>query len=139
MSNEVQIGALSLKFLVDEATSGGTLAMFEMTVPENAKVPAPHYHRDFDEVVYGLEGTLTLTVDGVPHGIGPGDSVFTKRGVVHHFQNNHSGAARILAVMTPGSAGKRYFDELAAVVNAGGPPDMAKVREVMLRHGLVPA
>jgi quercetin dioxygenase-like cupin family protein len=139
MSNEVQIGALSLKFLVDETTSGGALVMFEMKVPEKARVPAPHHHRDFDEVVYGLEGTLTLTIDGVAHEVRPGDGVFTKRGLVHHFQNNHSGDARVLAVMTPGSAGKGYFDELAAVVNAGGPPDMSKVKEVMLRHGLVPA
>ncbi len=139
MSNEVRIGALLLKFLVDDAKSDGKLVMFEMTVPEQAKVPAAHYHRDFDEAVYGLAGTLTMTIDGVIHEVKPGDAVFTPRGAVHRFDNLHSGDARILAVMTPAIAGKKYFDELAAIVNAGGPPDMAKVKETMLRYGLVPA
>jgi hypothetical protein len=43
-----------------------------------------------------------------------------------------------LSTLTPGSIGKTYFEEMAAVVNAGGPPDMARVKEVMQRHGLVP-
>jgi len=135
-SNEVRIGALTLKFLVDDAKSGGKLVMFEMTVPEKARVPAPHYHRDFDEAVYGLAGTLTM--DGTAHEVKPGDAIFVPRGAVHHFQNQHAGEARILALMTPAIAGKKYFEELAAVVNAGGPPDMAKVKEIMLRYGLVP-
>jgi hypothetical protein len=45
----------------------------------------------------------------------------------------------VLSVLTPGSIGTAYFEEMADVVNAGGPPDLAKVKDVMLRHGLVPA
>jgi hypothetical protein len=36
-------------------------------------------------------------------------------------------------------AGKRYFEDIAAVVNAGGTPDMAKVKAVMDKYGLVVA
>lgn len=50
MSDEVRIGSLRLKFLIDDAENGGKLTMFDMTVPEQAKVPAAHYHRDFEEV-----------------------------------------------------------------------------------------
>ena len=32
-----------------------------------------------------------------------------------------------------------YFEDIAAVVNAGGPPDMAKVKAVMDKYGLVVA
>jgi hypothetical protein len=60
------------------------------------------------------------------------------RGALHHFQNAHTGDAVVVSTLTPGSIGKAYFEEIAAVVNAGGPPDMAKVKEVMQRHGLVP-
>jgi hypothetical protein len=49
MSDEVRIGSLRLKFLIDDAENGGKLTMFDMTVPEQAKVPAAHYHRDFEE------------------------------------------------------------------------------------------
>lgn len=135
----VRIGALELNFLVDERASGGQAVVFEMTVPEKARVPAPHYHREVDEVVYGLGGTLTTTKDGATHEVRAGDAVFLPRGCVHHHQNLHAGAARALIVLTPGAIGKGYFEEMAGVVNAGGPPDLARVKEIMLRHGLVPA
>ena len=139
MTKPLKIGALELKFLIDDKASNGAATMFEMTVPEQARVPAPHHHRDVDEIVYGLFGTLTMTVDGVAHEIKAGDSVFVPRGAVHQFQNLHSGHARVLSMLTPGSIGKAYFEELAGVVNAGGPPDLGKVKDIMLRHGLVPA
>ena len=137
--NTVRIGALELNFLVDEHSSGGKAVVFEMTVPEGARVPAPHYHREVEEIVYGLEGTLTMTVDGAEHPVTPGAALFVPRGAVHQFQNREKSAARVLSVLSPGSIGRKYFEELAAVVNAGGPPDMARVKEVMGRHGLVPA
>jgi hypothetical protein len=42
-------------------------------------------------------------------------------------------------VLTPGVIGPEYFRAIAAVVNAAGPPDLAKVKAVMLEFGLVPA
>lgn len=134
----VRIGSLQLRFLVDEARDSGGVVMFEMTVPPSARVPAPHYHKDVDEVVYGLEGTLTMRLDGQVHEIRPGDSLFVPRGRVHGFENLHAEPARSLAVLTPGSIGRRYFEEIAAEIN-GGKPDLAKVKAIMLRHGLVPA
>ena len=41
--------------------------------------------------------------------------------------------------LTPAVAGKRYFEDMAAVVNAGGPPNMAKVKAVMEKYGLIAA
>ena len=80
-----------------------------------------------------------MTVDGMAHEIKAGDSIFVARGAVHQFQNLHAGDARVLSMLTPGSIGTAYFEELADVVNAGGPPNLAKVKDIMLRHGLVPA
>jgi len=68
----------------------------------------------------------------------PGDSMATPRGVVHAFGNPHAVAARALIINTP-DIGPEYFREVAAVVNAGGPPDKAKLAGVMRRYGLVPA
>lgn len=82
MTRQLRIGALELKFLVDDKASNGAATMFEMMVPEKARVPAPHHHRDVDEIVYGLGGTLTMIVDGVQHEVKTGDSVFVARGAV---------------------------------------------------------
>ncbi len=135
----VRIGALELRFLVDETQGAGDLVMFEFVVPAEARIPAPHFHRDVDEAVYGLEGTLTMTVDGERQEVRPGDVAFIPRGSVHHHENLHAEAARALIVLTPGSIGRRYFEEMAEEVNVPGKPDPARVKEVMLRHGLVPA
>ncbi len=138
-SEAVRIGELELHFVVDETQGTGDLVMFEFRVPPNARVPAPHFHKEVDEVIYGLEGTLTCTLDGRKHEIGPGDSLFIPRGSVHHHANVHAEPARALTVLTPGSIGRGYFEEIAAEVNVAGKPDLARIKTVMLRHGLVPA
>jgi quercetin dioxygenase-like cupin family protein len=130
----VRIGQLELRFLICEV--GATV--FEFTVPSRARVPAPHSHRDADEFLYGLEGALTVIVDGQTHEIRAGDAIFIPRGAVHHHENLHDGAAKVLATITPGTIGRRYFEEIAEVVNVPGKPDLAKANEIMLRHGLVP-
>ncbi len=61
------------------------------------------------------------------------------RGSVHTHENLHSDTARSLIVMTPGTIGRRYFEEVAREVNVPGKPDLARVKEIMLRRGLVPA
>lgn len=140
MKNEfISIGQITVKFLQESAETSGSMAMFEFSVPAGAKVPAPHSHAHFDETVYGLEGVITLTVDGKVVRICPGDSCFIPRSVVHGFKNLESVNAKALAVVTPALIGPDYFKEIGAIVNAGGPPDVAKIKETMLRHGLVPA
>jgi hypothetical protein len=61
------------------------------------------------------------------------------RGAVHRFDNFDAGDARALITLTPATAGKRYFEDVAAVINAGGLPDMMKVKAVMERYGLIAA
>jgi quercetin dioxygenase-like cupin family protein len=131
----VRIGELELRFLITD--EGATV--FEITVPSRARVPVPHYHRDADEFVYGIEGILTISVDGRKQELGVGDAVFIPRGSIHHHENLHEGTARALAAITPGTIGRRYFEEIAEVINVLGKPDLAKAKEVMLRHGLIPA
>jgi quercetin dioxygenase-like cupin family protein len=135
----LRVGPIELRFLVDETQGSGGVVMFEFTIPANARVPTAHYHQSVDEAVYGLEGTLTTTVDGVKHEIQPGGFVLIPRGRVHVHENLHEDTARALAVLNPGSIGRRYFEETAEAVNGSGRPDPAKIRDIMLRHGLVPA
>ena len=135
----LRIGGMELRFLVDETQGSGDVVMFEFVVPPAGRVPAAHFHREVDEVVYGLEGTLTSTVDGRKHELRKGDSLFLPRGSVHVHENLHADTVEVLTVLTPGSIGRRYFEEVAAVVNGGGPPDMARIKQIMLNHGLVPA
>jgi quercetin dioxygenase-like cupin family protein len=137
MTETIKIGGLTLEFLHSKDDTAGSLDLFRMTVQPNAKVPAAHYHESWDEAVYGLEGTLTFRVDGKDVALAPGQSVFIKRGVVHSFRNDTQQPAACLSVLTP-ALGAAYFRELAALMSAGGPPDLAKVQDIMQRYGLVP-
>jgi len=125
--------------LLEAADTNGSVAMFEFTVPVGAKVPVPHYHKAYDETIYGVEGVVTFIVEGKPVDIGPGETCFIPRGSVHGFNNLKPTVVKALAVITPALLGPDFFREAAAIVNAGGPPDVEKLKAVLLKHGLVPS
>jgi quercetin dioxygenase-like cupin family protein len=135
----IKAGTITIDFLMEAADSNGSAAMFEFTVPAGVKVPVPHYHENYDETIYGLEGVMTFTVDGERIDIAAGETCFIPRGAVHGFDNFKQQVAKALAVITPALLGPIYFKEVAEIVNAGGPPDVAKLKQVMAKHGLIPA
>jgi quercetin dioxygenase-like cupin family protein len=138
MTEIIRLGGIELEFLHSKEDTAGSLDMFKMTVQPNARVPVPHYHESWDEAVYGLSGNLHFQIGDQDIAIGPGDSAFIRRGVVHHFKNTTPEPATCLSVLTPGVLGPQYFRELAVMISTGAPLDPARVKEVMLRYGLVP-
>src|SRR5438046_209892 len=113
---EIKVGQMVIRFLLEGEQSAGSVAVFEFDVPAAAQVAAAHSHDGYEETIYGLEGVLTWTLDGTPIEVGPGEALCIPRGVVHR------------------------FDHLGEVdARAGGPPDFAAIGAVMLRHGLTPA
>ena len=135
----IKAGQVTIEFLLEAADTNGSAAMFEFAVPAGAKVPIPHYHEHFDETIYGLAGIMTFTVEGKAIDIAPGETCFIPRGAVHGFENLKNEDAKALAVVTPALLGPIFFKEVAEIVNAGGVPDLAKLKLVMARHGLIPA
>jgi len=140
-SEEIKIGGLAIRFLLEGKTSGGSVAMFEFDVAAGARVPIAHSHDAYEETIYGLAGVLTFTVDGRKTEIGPGEALCIPRGAIHRFDNFHSAEAKMLAIVTPGVLRPDYFREIAAVIEAAasGPPNPAAIADVMRRHGLTPA
>ena len=138
-SEIIRVGQIGIQFLLESADTNGAVAMFEFTVPVGAKVPVPHYHKQYDETIYGVEGVVTFTVEGKPVDIGPGETCFIPRGAVHGFNNLKQTDVKGLAIITPALLGPDFFKEAAAIVSAGGPPDVEKLNAVLLKYGLVPA
>jgi quercetin dioxygenase-like cupin family protein len=131
-----------VRFLITAESSRGSLALFELIVPGAQRLMAPaHSHDHYEETIYGIDGVLTWTVDGSRFEVGPGQALCIPRGAVHRFDNNTAQDAKVLCAVTPAAIGPQYFRDAAEVVKAarGGPPDRAKMMEVMLRHGLTPA
>jgi uncharacterized cupin superfamily protein len=133
----IRLGQIEIRYL-QEADGGCRMGAFEMTVPPGSNVPPPHSHTANEELVYVLEGTLRYTVGSRTRDLQRGDSMATPRGEVHAFSNPHAAVARALVINTP-DIGAQYFREVADIINAGGPPDRAKLVTTMQRFGLVPS
>jgi quercetin dioxygenase-like cupin family protein len=138
---EIRVGEMAIRFLLEGAQSNGSMAVFEFDVPAGSRIAAAHSHDGYEETIYGLEGSLVWTVEGEPHEVGPGEVLCIPRGAVHQFANAGDLDAKALAIVTPGILGPDYFREVAEVLDAAqsGPPDLAAVAAVMRRHGLTPA
>jgi quercetin dioxygenase-like cupin family protein len=135
----IRLGPLVVRFLLTGEQSNGSVAIFELSVPAGQKLPAPaHSHDHYEETIYGLAGVMTWTVDGTPIEVGPGQALCIPRDAVHRFDNNGSQDAKSLCVISPAALGPEYFREVAEVSKAagGGPPDRAKMAEIMRRYGL---
>ena len=134
---EIKIGQLGISYIVDGSQTS-SIGMFELSVPPSSNVPPPHSHSNNEECVYVLAGTLRYSVGAESRDLTVGQTMSTPRGAVHAFSNPFAETARALIVMSP-DVGAQYFRDVAAVVNAGGPPDKAALVSVMSKYGLVPA
>jgi quercetin dioxygenase-like cupin family protein len=138
----IQVGPIGIRFLLTGDDSNGSVSVFEFSVPAGEKLAAPAHKNDvYEEVVYGILGVLTWTVDGTPIDVGPGQALCIPRGAAHRFDNFGSEDVKQVAVISPAIMGPAYFREAAEVIAAaaGGPPDRAKMTEVFRRHGMTVA
>jgi quercetin dioxygenase-like cupin family protein len=135
----IMIGPLRIHFLLTSNDSNGSVSVFEFFVPAGQKLAAPAHKNDaYEEVLYGIEGILTWTVNGTPIEVGPGQSLCIPRGAVHRFDNFGSKDVKQLVVISPAIMGPAYFRESAEVINAAvdGPPDREKMTDIFRRHGM---
>lgn len=138
----IDLGFVTIRFLVTGDDSQGTVAMFELLVAAREKLmPPAHSHDAFEETVYGINGTLTWTVDGAPIEVRPGQALCIPRGAIHRFDNERDEPARALSVISPAVLSPAFFREMAEVTERAddGPPDRDRMIAVMRRHGLTPA
>src|SRR5215831_3725029 len=135
----IQIGQVRIRFLLTGNDSNGSVSVFEFFVSAGQKLAAPAHKNDaYEEMLYGIEGVLTWTVDDTPIEVGPGQALCIPRGAVHRFDNLGNEDVKQLAVISPALMGPAYFREAAEVINAagGGPPDREKMMDVFRRHGM---
>jgi quercetin dioxygenase-like cupin family protein len=138
----ITIGPIGIRFLLTGEVSNGSASVFEVRVPVGQKLAAPAHKKDaYEEILYGIEGVLTWTVDGTPIAVGPGQALCIPRGAAHRFDNLGGEDVKQLCVITPAIMGPAYFREAAEVIGAaaGGPPDRAMMMDLFRRHGMTVA
>jgi quercetin dioxygenase-like cupin family protein len=142
MRDTIRVGEMSVTFLKTRHETQGAFELFELTIPAFARVPLPHFHRQYDETIFGVDGTVTwiLQVENQdkPTEVSRGTTLFIPRGTPHSYANLTHNTARILCLQTPGVLGPEYYLEIAALFRTDPHPNLAGIGAIMSRYGVVP-
>jgi quercetin dioxygenase-like cupin family protein len=120
--------------LLDGESTGGKLTMWTEVTPPGGG-PPPHYHAIEDEIFHVLEGHVAFLVNGDWQEVGPGGAAFMPRGVVHTFKNVGEQPSRMLITTTP-SGIENFFARCAEEFAKTGGPDMSRIMEIGMEHGI---
>lgn len=115
------------------AETGGSIMMFEETVPAGTKSTF-HLHHDSDEVAYVLSGEVTFLIGDDLTVRGPGTCAFMPRGVRHAWKNTGAQAGRVLFLYTPARAGG-LIEEQQRTGRGFKSMSECELAEVLDRHG----
>ena len=91
-----------------------------------------HVHERLEETWYILDGEIEFRVGDETFEATPGACVFVPR-VPHAFANRTDTPAKFLLIMSP-PGHDRYFDELAEILAADGPPDSEAIAALRRRY-----
>ncbi len=110
--------------------TGRRLAIVEL-LEVRGREPPRHLHINEDEVIYVLEGMLSVWVDEKAHHATPGTCLFLPRGTEHGYAVE-SGSARLLIVLAP--AGLEEF--LVETTMSQNPAGVEQMIAVAARYGI---
>jgi len=121
-------------FKVGGEETDGRLAIVESAPAPGARGLPPHRHRRSDEVLYVLEGEVTIRVERRTVKAAAGTFVFVPHGTVHAFSNPGPAAARVLVVFAPAGL-EQFLEETAATFSAGGrAPEPRRLAALRKQH-----
>lgn len=106
----------------------GGLFVAEQSVPPGYFVP-PHRHEFDDELLYVVEGGLTLIGEAGESAVPAGTCARFAKGDLHGFRNDTGATAKLLVMAQPGVQAAemfRHFDR-AAIAGSLAPDDVAGI------------
>jgi len=110
----------TLTFLT-EPDPDGHRSELEVLVAPGADGPPPHYHVGQAETFEVVSGRLHVTVDGVEHRLGPGETVVVPSGGVHTFRNDlEDTPLKLRVTMEPALRFQWALSEMAKAAIRGG-------------------
>ena len=128
-------------FLVTGAETGGAYAIIEAMVPPGSGPPSHVHHRE-DEAFHIISGEIEFTVAGKQIRLGPGESLFARRGIPHSFKNVGANPAIMTFTVTP-SGLEDFFAEVGTRLEkresapvAPTKEDVDKLFEAAPRYGM---
>jgi mannose-6-phosphate isomerase-like protein (cupin superfamily) len=113
--------------------TGGTIMMFEQTVPVGT-MSTFHLHHDSDEVAYVMSGEVTFKIGEKISVGGPGSCTFMPRGVPHAWKSTGAETGRVLFLYTPAKAGG-LLEEQQRTQRKFASMSEPELAEICQRHG----
>lgn len=113
--------------------TGGTFYLFEVEFePETGN--SLHVHRNEDEVVYVIEGTIQIRLDNQKLLASAGGVAHLPKNIPHALYNPMKTTLKLIAMTIPGGL-EDFFDELSAANDAGTLNDMTH-KEISRKYGI---
>lgn len=130
-----QLGALGAALLLIGERTEGRLSLVDHPCAPRGLAAPMHRHANEDEYSFVIEGEWGFEQGGAVVYARPGDLVAKPRNTWHTFWNATDRPARILEIITPAGF-EHYFEEIAPLLATDGPPDEARVANLLDRYGL---
>jgi mannose-6-phosphate isomerase-like protein (cupin superfamily) len=131
----VALGPNRVEFLLGSSDTGGAYSLTAWTMaPLPAPGPPVHIHRDADETIAVVAGTLRCEIGERAVTAGPGAVVLVPKGTPHTLANVGPEPARFLVILAPpGFEG--YWREVAALLGTmQGAPDPATLLTLQAKY-----
>lgn len=78
---------MNIRTRVRQTQTNGQFSCVEFAVAAKKMGPAPHLHKELDELMYVVEGTITVLVGDTEYHVQAGGWHLRPRGIVHTFWN----------------------------------------------------
>lgn len=80
-------GNVDIRTIIHSSQTAKQLSNVEVAVGPKQMGPAPHLHKELDELMYVLEGTASVMIDNKIYEVQAGGWNFRPHGIVHSFWN----------------------------------------------------
>ena len=126
-------GGDTIRMILKGEQTEGRIAMLVGEFPPGSG-SSLHQHRHEDEVIYVLDGALTVQTGWETVTAAAGAAAFLPRGVPHAFRNESEQSVMAVAIITPAGF-ENYFTESLALVTEGA-VDEETMAAMAARYGL---
>lgn len=136
--NRILLGTSQVLVKATGADTHEHLSLFEFIQEPGGFGPAPHIHREREELFYVLEGDVDILVGEQVVKCPPGGFVLVPRGMPHTFANRGTQRARLLIMFCPAGQREKYFEGLAQLMKDGQKPDPVALAELLRQYDQEP-
>jgi quercetin dioxygenase-like cupin family protein len=95
----LRLEGTTLQWLVDRELGAQHVMAYRLTIDPDSALS--HVHSGADEVLYVLEGSGEVQVEGITHPVGPGQAVFIPAAAKHTYVNTAAAALTLVGAMAP--------------------------------------